>query len=197
MSYRSSAGDLASDTYYLKTFAVSERLQAAISEPLAPFTTIQLQEAATKLQSENFIDRASLSQLVTYLQQEHFYCALQHYLGPLRFSGFEHGLFVGLIADTLGYLYSRWNTEFYGSALDALKEKIKHEEGSVNKDLYAKIIPIIQSSGTGKSRLVDELGKEFLSISFVFRLDGESGYPPGDPRDHKFHQAKLYSERHT
>lgn len=41
MSYRSSAGDLASDIYYLKIFAVSERLQAAISEPLAPFTTIQ------------------------------------------------------------------------------------------------------------------------------------------------------------
>lgn len=93
---------------------------------------------------------------------------------------------MGLIADTLGYLYSQWNTEFYGSALDALKEKIKHEEGLVNKGLYAKIIPIIQSSGTGRSRLVDELGKEFLSISFVLRLNGESGYPPGDPEITKF-----------
>ncbi|KAF8537876.1 hypothetical protein BDD12DRAFT_929942 [Trichophaea hybrida] len=32
----------------------------------------------------------------------------------------------------------------------------------------------------GKSRVVDELGKKELQFTFVFRKDGDSGYPPGD-----------------
>ena len=35
-------------------------------------------------------------------------------------------------------------------------------------------------SGTGKSRLLDEISKEFLAISFVLRHPGKDGYPPGD-----------------
>ena len=46
---------------------------------------------------------------------------------------------------------------------------------------YAKTMPIIQSSGTGKSRLLDEISKEFLTMSFVLRHPAEDGYPPGDP----------------
>ena len=46
---------------------------------------------------------------------------------------------------------------------------------------YAKTMPIIQSSGTGKSRLLDEISKEFLTISFILRRPMEDGYPPGDP----------------
>lgn len=43
-----------------------------------------------------------------------------------------------------------------------------------------RAVSIVQSSGTGKSRLVDEISKSFLGISFALRLDGETGYPPGD-----------------
>lgn len=45
---------------------------------------------------------------------------------------------------------------------------------------YSKTIPIIQSSGTGKSRLLDEISKELLTIPFVLRYRGSYGYPPGD-----------------
>jgi hypothetical protein len=45
---------------------------------------------------------------------------------------------------------------------------------------------IVQSSGTGKSRLVDELGGDAFSISFTLRENGASGYPPGDPEVVKF-----------
>lgn len=89
------------------------------------------------------------------------------------------------IGRSIDRLYDGWNAEFYGSAPDALKEQINlGESGATN--LYAKTIPIIQSSGTGKSRLVDELSKEFLTISFVFRSNGETGYPPGDPEITQF-----------
>lgn len=89
------------------------------------------------------------------------------------------------IGRSIDRLYDDWNAKFYGSAPDALKEQINvGESGATN--LYAKTIPIIQSSGTGKSRLVDELSKEFLTISFVFRSNGETGYPPGDPEITKF-----------
>jgi hypothetical protein len=49
----------------------------------------------------------------------------------------------------------------------------------MNKDrgekLYANFVPIIQSSGMGKSRLVDETAKLIVTIPFCLRseLDGE------------------------
>jgi hypothetical protein len=33
-------------------------------------------------------------------------------------------------------------------------------------------MPIVQSSGTGKSKLIDELGKTYLAISFTLRENG-------------------------
>jgi hypothetical protein len=51
---------------------------------------------------------------------------------------------------------------------------------------YSKTIPIIQSSGTGKSRLLDEISKEFISICFVLRHRDDDGYPPGDPKVTEF-----------
>ena len=41
-------------------------------------------------------------------------------------------------------------------------------------------MPIVQSSGMGKSRLVSELSKSVLSLVFTLRDNGKSGYPPGD-----------------
>jgi hypothetical protein len=37
--------------------------------------------------------------------------------------------------------------------------------------LYANFVPIIQSSGMGKSRLVDETAKLIFTIPFCFRTD--------------------------
>ena len=69
-----------------------------------------------------------------------------------------------------------------GSSLDVLRGLLLVQEKEFNATTYyGKTIPIIQSSGTGKSRLLDEISKEFLTISFVLRHQGEDGYPPGDP----------------
>jgi hypothetical protein len=69
--------------------------------------------------------------------------------------------------------------------------------------LYANFVPIIQSSGMGKSRLVDETAKLIFTIPFCFRTDPDGqisipvfpliadirvvvGYPEADqaPRDY-------------
>lgn len=36
-------------------------------------------------------------------------------------------------------------------------------------NIYARLLPIVQSSGMGKSRMVDELSKEYLVIPFNLR----------------------------
>ena len=69
----------------------------------------------------------------------------------------------------------------------ALLEKIKNAENFWNQDdYYPKAFDIIQSSGTGKSWLVSELGKHVLSVCFVLRKPGETGFPPGDPEIFSF-----------
>lgn len=45
-------------------------------------------------------------------------------------------------------------------------------------DYYAKIFGFVQSSGMGKSRLVDKFGESCLIINYIFCKD--NGYPPSD-----------------
>ena len=77
-------------------------------------------------------------------------------------------------------LYREWRSEFIGSSIDILRNLVLDEEEDFGTNYYAKTIPIIQSSGTGKSRLLDEIGKEFLTMTFILRRPMEDGYPPGD-----------------
>jgi len=88
------------------------------------------------------------------------------------------------ISDTLQNVYRHWNTKFCGHAKLALQEKLLEYENSIqhyHQIARTKIIPIIQSSGMGKSRLIDEISKSHLTILFTFRKNGESGFPLGDP----------------
>jgi len=75
-----------------------------------------------------------------------------------------------------------WKRPFWGNSLNVLKELLVDEENIFQKDkFYAKSMTIIQSSGTGKSRLLDELSKELLTISFALRHQCKDvGWPPGD-----------------
>ena len=75
-----------------------------------------------------------------------------------------------------------WKRPFWGNSLNVLKELLVDEENIFQKDkFYAKSMTIIQSSGTGKSRLLDELSKELLTISFVLRHPCKDvEWPPGD-----------------
>ncbi|KIL61974.1 hypothetical protein M378DRAFT_166310 [Amanita muscaria Koide BX008] len=46
--------------------------------------------------------------------------------------------------------------------------------------LYANVIPVIQSSGTGKSRMLTETGKTLFTLPFCAREEGAIGWPPAD-----------------
>jgi len=84
-------------------------------------------------------------------------------------------------------LYDHWRDSYYGGSLNAFLKNIRRYQSEwPKKNYYSKAVSIIQSSGTGKSRLVDEISKEFLTISFALRLEGETGYPPGDPEITKY-----------
>ena len=75
-----------------------------------------------------------------------------------------------------------WEDEYLGDSHHVLRRFLQAEENTnFLKNRYAKVIPIIQTSGMGKSQLVSEISKEYLTISFVLRRDLYSGYPFGDP----------------
>lgn len=56
-----------------------------------------------------------------------------------------------------------WTADYRDEAANALHEIL---EGYLQPDYkrYTRVAPIIQSSGTGKSRMVDELGRRVVSI---------------------------------
>jgi hypothetical protein len=95
--------------------------------------------------------------------------------------------------ETIKALQQQWSSHYVGQSLDALKNKLKgyHRSFERNERLYACIMPIIQSSGTGKSRLVNELAGSVLGIAFTLRENGSTGYPPGDPEIVQFLKADL------
>ena len=62
---------------------------------------------------------------------------------------------------------------------------------------YSKFTPTVQSSGVGKSQLLDEFSKKVLGILFTFRMNDDTGYPPGDPEIRKYildHIPRPYDE---
>ncbi|KAF8541641.1 hypothetical protein BDD12DRAFT_488995 [Trichophaea hybrida] len=89
------------------------------------------------------------------------------------------------ISSTFFGLQEQWKVGYRGISVLALKEKLARYEGK-SGDYYAKVMPILQSSGTGKSRLICELGNDALSMSFTLRENGETGFPPGDPEVTKY-----------
>jgi len=90
-------------------------------------------------------------------------------------------------------IMEHWADDFKGCALKVFgnrlilveqifqraEQKVK-DNMDKNAGHYAKTIDIVQSSGTGKSRLVSEMAKKVWTISFVLRLPGETSFPPGD-----------------
>ena len=67
-----------------------------------------------------------------------------------------------------------WDGMFKGDLADVLLETITDH---LNKDRspYARLTGIINSSGTGKSRMVDQLGKEIITVPMCPRLKRSDG----------------------
>ncbi|KIL67871.1 hypothetical protein M378DRAFT_9131 [Amanita muscaria Koide BX008] len=72
-----------------------------------------------------------------------------------------------------------WNRPFEGYAVSALWEHILHYYND-KQTWYANYVAMVQSSGTGKSRTIDELSKTRFTIPLCLRVKGNTGYPYAD-----------------
>lgn len=78
-------------------------------------------------------------------------------------------------------LYKHWQKPYIGTSCDLLQNTIRNYERSFTRGQYpSKTTFLVQSSGTGKSRLADEYGKICPMVTYVVRND-EHGFPPADP----------------
>jgi hypothetical protein len=64
-----------------------------------------------------------------------------------------------------------WSVPYRGNIAEVVYEYMEFHN---NPDLYARVLTIVQSSGMGKSRMIDELSKHHFVIPLNLR-DGESG----------------------
>ncbi|KAI9429189.1 hypothetical protein H4582DRAFT_2153637 [Lactarius indigo] len=77
-----------------------------------------------------------------------------------------------------------WTVDFIDqSPLDGLRAHIVEQfqpEPSSETQIYGRYCSIVQSSGMGKSRLLDEFSKNYFLIPINLRASTDQGYPPAD-----------------
>lgn len=73
-----------------------------------------------------------------------------------------------------------WNAPFVGE-VGEIFHAIVGQAAKFEDDYDAKVMSVVQSSGAGKSRLIDRYGINNLGVIFTFRTGFQSDYPPGDP----------------
>jgi hypothetical protein len=61
-----------------------------------------------------------------------------------------------------------WKVDYRGDGAALFKSDLDNMNESCHDMLYANFVPIVQSSGMGKSRLVDETAKLIFTIPFCF-----------------------------
>lgn len=69
-----------------------------------------------------------------------------------------------------------WNREYLGDAYKALLAAIDEVHSKPIEENYAKIVPVAQSSGTGKSKTVDKIAGERILIPLCLREDLDRGF---------------------
>jgi hypothetical protein len=69
-----------------------------------------------------------------------------------------------------------WNTEYRGGSAQSLLQLIDDVHNQPVERRYAKVVPMIQSSGTGKSKTVDEIAKTRILFPLCLREDIGVGY---------------------
>ncbi|KAI0296790.1 hypothetical protein B0F90DRAFT_1011071 [Multifurca ochricompacta] len=84
-----------------------------------------------------------------------------------------------------------WSVEFIGRApLEGLKNHIAQELSVSSRYRYCCIV---QSSGTGKSRLHDEFSKAHFMITIVLRAFRSNGFPPTDGQVRNFLKIEAWT----
>lgn len=145
----------------------------AISQALKvdgpPFTSSQLKALNAVIRTTG---SEQLSELMPYFQSGQFYGGLKKLLPKPR-DAFD-----------VRPIRAHWRDDFRGQSVQAFFEALKRRKNS-SVPYYSKSIHVIQSSGAGKSRLIQQCGETVMTTSFVVRaaaVAGEAtGFPPADP----------------
>ncbi|KIL63636.1 hypothetical protein M378DRAFT_662372 [Amanita muscaria Koide BX008] len=96
-----------------------------------------------------------------------------------------------------------WNQKYVGSAADCLYDTIKGHCTRGDPVVYARYASIIQSSGMGKSRMIDELSKKHLVLPVNLRPSSDKGFPAADVEVRDFltvdetEKDKIYRRSHA
>ncbi|KAA8908792.1 hypothetical protein FN846DRAFT_1010507 [Sphaerosporella brunnea] len=81
----------------------------------------------------------------------------------------------------LATVQSAWRDHFLGNTLTVFRAVLATANASFDPDEhYSKFMPILQSSGMGKSRLIDQYAALTVGVVFTLRKGEQTGYPPGD-----------------
>ncbi|KAF8637023.1 hypothetical protein AX17_003092 [Amanita inopinata Kibby_2008] len=73
-----------------------------------------------------------------------------------------------------------WEYDYIGTAHQCLYQVMTSYCRDNSKRTYGRFLSVVQSSGTGKSRMIDELSKEHIVIPINLRGPRSTGFPPGD-----------------
>ncbi|KAE9389923.1 hypothetical protein BT96DRAFT_1024834 [Gymnopus androsaceus JB14] len=84
-----------------------------------------------------------------------------------------------------------WTRDFVGSAHEALKQHILQ----YNRYSYSPHCAIVQSTGTGKSRTLDEFSKYNFVIPLNLRKPTVKGFPASDKQVYSFFETSIYAIR--
>ncbi|RDB20920.1 hypothetical protein Hypma_012066 [Hypsizygus marmoreus] len=67
-----------------------------------------------------------------------------------------------------------WKAEYCGDSAALFVEALHTMNNDVDRKVYDNFFPVIQSSGTGKSRMVDEAAKRIFTLPFSLRSEDDS-----------------------
>ncbi|KAF8522530.1 hypothetical protein JB92DRAFT_2807319 [Gautieria morchelliformis] len=101
--------------------------------------------------------------------------------------------------DSLKELTVAYQTPFLGDAPIFFYKRLLSAEASVKmttSTLYAKVMPVVQSSGTGKSRMLTELGKMVFTLPVCLRAPSDTGYPLSDKAVYEYFTELGYNVNH-
>jgi hypothetical protein len=82
-----------------------------------------------------------------------------------------HHIINGLLA-----VISAWNAEYHGTAHKVLLKAVDEVHALPRDHRYARIIPVAQSSGTGKSKTIDKIATERILFPICLREDLSEQY---------------------
>jgi len=144
-------------------------LSEAVEVDGSPFTSSQLKALDAAIGATG---SDQLSELMPYFQSGQFYGGLKKLLPKTR-DGFD-----------VRPIRAHWRDDFRGQSVQAFFQALQRRKNSPLL-YYSKSLHIIQSSGAGKSRLIQQCGETVMTTSFVVRVAAvagkATGFPPADP----------------